>query len=442
MYTCIVSYHIYVIFQVFLSDEVQRNQCEIIFALEPEAGALYYMLQNDHLLTSQINKSYLIVDCGGGTIDIVAHQMTRNENGEISIKELAPPHGSSSGGFEINNELENLICELCNLSIQDMGEIKTKYSKEWNKTIDTFELAKTYVDPDETFVANITLPKKIYKYIEQKSGKTMEQLTKQYKNHKVEWDDDDDDKGLILPYTTMYSLFQPVISRISVVIKTVLQKPECSKVNEIILVGGFAASHLLFQEISSIFPDITVRKNDDPLIAVLKGAVQYGIHRKLIKSRKSLIAIGIETCVPFIEEIHNEQLKISINGNDYCKGIFLKCIEINESIEEGTIFEQVFQPLGNASCCKFTIYGSQSGGIKYVSSKECYPIAHFEISDLSRLQQDRKIKITLNLGGTEMKVSACNPTNNDIKLPVKYVDTVHGNTLGLPEALSIDIRSL
>ena len=398
------------------------------------------MLRNDHLLTSQINKSYLIVDCGGGTIDIVAHQMTKNKNGEISIEELAPPHGSSSGGFEINNELEKLICELCNLSIQDMDEIKTKYSKEWNRIIDTFELAKTCVDPNEALVANITLPKKICKYIEQKSGKTMEQLTKEYKSHKVQWDDDDE--VLVLPYTTMYSLFQPVISRISVVIKTVLRKLECSKVTEIILVGGFATNRLLYQEISSIFPTITVRQNNDPLIAVLKGAVQYGIHRKLIKSRKSLIAIGIETCVPFIEGIHNEQLKVSINGSEYCKGIFLKCIEINESIEEGTIFEQVFQPLGNASCCRFTVYGSQSGGIKYVTSKECYPIAHFEISDLSCLQQDRKIKFTLNLGGTEMKVSACNPTNKDIKLPIKYVDTVHGNTMGLPETLSIDIRSL
>ena len=119
---------------------IQRNPHNaVIFALEPEAAALHCMLQNEPL---QVTKHYLIVDCGGGTIDLVAQKMTKDENGEISIEELIPPHGSSSGGFQINYELKKLFCELCNLSMQDMDEIKTKYVKEWNKIIDEFELRK------------------------------------------------------------------------------------------------------------------------------------------------------------------------------------------------------------------------------------------------------------------------------------------------------------
>ena len=418
---------------------LQRNpHNEVIFALEPEAAALHCMLQNDLLLT----KYYLIVDCGGGTIDIVAHKMTKDENGEISIEELVPPHGSSSGGFEINHELEKLFRELCNLSIQDMDEMKTKYSKDWNKIIDEFELSKTYVNPNpnDFFGTDIKLADKIYEYIEQKSGETIKELAKKYRNHKVEWIDDE--KTLSLPYTTMYSLFQSVISRISVVIKTVLQKPECSKIDEIVLVGGFATNSLLYQEISSLFPTMTIKQNKDALTAVLKGAVKYGIHRKIITSRIIPLSVGIETCVPFVEGIHDKQLKITINGNDYCKGIFLKCIEINESIKQNTIFEQVFQLLENVSYCRFTVYGSRSGSVKYVTSKECYPIAHYEISNLNHLQENRKIKIILSLGGTEMNVSACSASCDDIKLLVKSVDAIHGNTLGLAKTLNIDVRSL
>lgn len=398
------------------------------------------LLQNELL---QVTKYYLIVDCGGGTIDIVAHKMTKDKNGEISIEELIPPHGSSSGGFQINYELEKLFCELCNLSIQDMDEIKTKYAKEWNKIIDEFELSKTYVNPDSNhFIeTGITIEDKIYEYIKQKSGKTMTQLTEMYKNHKVGWTADDE-KTLLLPYSTMYSLFQPVISRISVVIKTVLQKPECYKVDEIVLVGGFATNHLFYQEISSLFPTMNIRQNKDAFTAVLKGAVKYGMNHKVITSRKIPLSIGMETCVPFVEGMHDKQLKITINGKDYCKGIFLKCIEINESIKQDTVFEQVFELLENVCSCKFTVYGSQSGSVKYVTSKECYPIAHFEISDLNHLQENRKIKITLSLGGTEMKVSACSATCDDIKLLVKSVDAIHGNTLGLAETVNIDVRSL
>ena len=268
----------------------------------------------------------------------------------------------------------------------------------------------------------------------------MEQLAKEYKDYKVEWNDKDN--GLSLPYTTMYSLFQPVLSRINEVIKKVLQKSECNEIDEIILVGGFATSPLLSQEISSLFPNMTVKQNKDALTAVLKGAVKYGIHHKLIKSRKIPLSIGIELCVLFVQGIHDEHLKISINGKDYCKGVFLQCIKINESIKQDVVFERNFQPIDNASYCRFTVYGSQSDSVKYVTNRECYPIAHFEIGDLSPLQENRMIRITLRLGGTEMKVSACSAIHDDIKLFVKSVDAVHGTTLGLAETVNIDVRSL
>ena len=104
-----------------------------------------------------------------------------------------------------------------------------------------------------------------------------------------------------------------------------------------------------------------------------------------------------------------------------------------------TRFLKVFQLLENVFSCRFTVYGSQSGSVKYVTSKECYPIAHFEISNLNNLQENRKIKITLSLGSTEMKVSACSARCDDIKLLVKSVDAnaIHRNTLGVAETLNM-----
>ena len=66
------------------------------------------------------------------------------------------------------------------------------------------------------------------------------------------------------------------------------------------------------------------------------------MNHKVITSRKIPLSIGMETCVPFVEGMHDKQLKITINGNDYCKGIFLKCIEINESIKQNAVFEKFF----------------------------------------------------------------------------------------------------
>lgn len=54
---------------------------------EPEAAALfcqYEFLQPQDL--SDYEQSYLIVDCGGGTIDIAAHKMTRKQGNISEIK--------------------------------------------------------------------------------------------------------------------------------------------------------------------------------------------------------------------------------------------------------------------------------------------------------------------------------------------------------------------
>ena len=76
--------------------------------LEPEAAAAFCLREILSVTTSQPTSDevnyYLLADCGGGTVDIVAHKLTRKPSGEICIEEIHRAHGGPYGGFAVNDE--------------------------------------------------------------------------------------------------------------------------------------------------------------------------------------------------------------------------------------------------------------------------------------------------------------------------------------------------
>ena len=71
---------------------------EIIFLLEPE-GAARSFEQNPNLKELlKVGTMFMVVDCGGGTIDIVVHRIKPN----LSFEEVIKERGNAMGGWEID----------------------------------------------------------------------------------------------------------------------------------------------------------------------------------------------------------------------------------------------------------------------------------------------------------------------------------------------------
>jgi len=136
-----------------------------VFALEPEAAALF-CLQDLIQLKKATEASYLVVDCGGGTIDIAAHKMEIKEKGEIFIEELSPPEGGDYGGFSVNQQFENMLQDIFSVSNEQFKSIKEKCSRQWvNMVWKTFEELKCSIQPGKEF-ETICIP--IHKALEMK----------------------------------------------------------------------------------------------------------------------------------------------------------------------------------------------------------------------------------------------------------------------------------
>jgi len=96
---------------------IEREPDKLSLALEPESAAIYCQNMNQQLVAAYCtvqgpyqSKCYLIVDVGGGTIDISAHKVSSSADRHIQI--IHPPTGNDCGGSRVNKAFQDFLGEL------------------------------------------------------------------------------------------------------------------------------------------------------------------------------------------------------------------------------------------------------------------------------------------------------------------------------------------
>ena len=377
--------------------------------MEPEAAAIHCEKEFSVLIpqvpgTELEKRYYLIVDCGGGTVDIAAHKLTKFPNGEIKIKELVCVHGGPLGGFAVNEKFEEAFLEMCQLSKEDADDMKIEYPSEWTKLVNDFENSKT--SSNDKTERTLDVPKYIYTFIQEKCSKSMEELAKSYDTYEFTWDPDEGE--LIIPYSTLRTLFTSVIGGICEKIGETLQRcPKSSKIQTIILVGGFATCDILSTTIKTHFPQpMEVIKGPDPWLSVLQGAISYGKNEKMIYARKMPYTVGVDVCQPFDEDIHDEKYKIICDDQECCDNLFFPLIVINEDVRAGQIATHKFWPVSRLQdTVEITFYATKEKVVMYADSPDLYELGKCEIEDIpiteDNVDESREIQLTVDFSKTD-----------------------------------------
>ncbi|XP_019862814.1 PREDICTED: heat shock 70 kDa protein 12B-like, partial [Amphimedon queenslandica] len=81
------------------------NPQKLSLALEPEVAAI--AAQHKSAVSGSPPQRYMVVDIGGGTVDITVHDKS---NGRISV--VLPPMGNTWGGTTINEAFSQLFQEI------------------------------------------------------------------------------------------------------------------------------------------------------------------------------------------------------------------------------------------------------------------------------------------------------------------------------------------
>ena len=454
---------------------------------EPEAAALF--CQYDFLkpqCLSDYEKSYLVVDCGGGTVDIAAHTMTRKQGRNVIITELAPPMGDECGAFAINDQFEIMLQKILKISKDKFVKLKENCSVQWEKMMNNdFEGGKLCIDPEDPVPLTIDISKSIRDEISRITGENIEDLVQGYNNEDIEWDDEDD--AIVLNYPAVLQLFNPVLDKIYSLINKVLTREDCQSITTVLLVGGFANSKLLFKNITTrlknCYPNVETNCSSDPTFSVVKGAVLNAqlkniMHSQILQnststsslrsqleslnisripgestsppdspndwettkylpfvvSHKMKYTIGIETNVRFDKNEHDSHRKTTYDGKVYCKNVFYPLVIANESVYFGSSKKRLFYPITKEqSRCAINIFATEKENVKYVDDADCHITGHILITDLPRYDTNlsRNIEVSVDFYETEYQISACCVTAKEYKkvtveyhfIPTKHLPT-------------------
>ncbi|XP_061186870.1 heat shock 70 kDa protein 12A-like [Saccostrea echinata] len=312
----------------------------LTISLEPEAAAIFVKyLPVDRKVGGEIGETfqtfskgskYIVVDAGGGTIDITAHEVLKNGK----VKEILKASGGNWGGTKVDENYMDFVKSMVGETV--MRKIRKERRSLLYEISREFEIAKRTVKPGSTVKVNVRIPSDLSDIYESVyPGKSLRKVTTvellEGKSTKVSFMGD----KLRLESSTVESFFASSISNILCHISTLFQTKDGKDIGTVLLVGGFAESPMLFQAIREKFSEKRIIIPQEAAWSVLRGAVIFGHDSSLIAERKSKYTYGIAVDGIFDPQIHDEKHRILTKGVVRCKDSFSRHVEIDETITVG-----------------------------------------------------------------------------------------------------------
>ncbi|CAG8696780.1 6329_t:CDS:2, partial [Dentiscutata erythropus] len=247
----------------------QKDSPNLLFTTEPEAAAIHCMKAlKEHDLG--VGDSFMVVDCGGGTVDLTTRKLLAGNK----LSEITEREGDFCGGSYVDQEFLKFLGRKIGSSAIDL--VRQNYYGQLQYMVQEFcRRVKLPFTGDErefdTFELDLedTCP-----------------VLKQYVRGQAKEDMEEAEWVVNIEFEDVKAMFDPVVGKIIRLIHSQLNKSEedCSVM---FLVGGFSESRYLQtrirQEFNSMVRNIPVPPN--PMVAIVKGAVQFGLTQEVIDDR-------------------------------------------------------------------------------------------------------------------------------------------------------------
>jgi hypothetical protein len=342
---------------------------------------------------------YMVVDCGGGTVDITVHELSSDN---CSLIELYKATGGPFGSMAVDAEFERL---LVNIFGADFIEVfKTKRPAGWVDLMMAFESRKRAANPLSTKPLNVSLPFSFIDYHKKYRNGPVETAVRQYNNSDVIWSS----QGMLrlLP-GAMKRLFQPTLDNIKSAIGNVLNQPSVRGVKFLFLVGGFAESPMLQTDIRNEFQHLLkIIIPHEVSLAVLRGAVCFGVNPNVVTTRRSLATYGVSVVRPFVRGRDPDSKLIKLNdGSEWCGDVFDVLVLANQPVHLGQTIVRRYRPISRASTpiAVFDIYCTDRVDMLYTTDNAVKQCARLRLEFETNTTE---VQLRLNFSSTEICVSA------------------------------------
>ncbi|RGB23935.1 hypothetical protein C1646_773786 [Rhizophagus diaphanus] len=386
------------------------------FTTEPEAAAVYCM-ENclKEYETTGIGTTFMIVDCGGGTVDLT----TRKLIGDKKVGEVTERAGDYCGSAFVDRAfLEHLGKILGHTAIDKLRE---ENYKQLQYLVQKFcRSAKfKFNGDDENFHYELDLldtARDLQKYVTGPAKELMQEK---------EW-------IINIEYNDIKSMFDPVVERILNLIKVQLEncRDDCSTM---FLVGGFSQSIYLQNRIKKEFQSKvkTISVPTHPIAAVVRGTTLYGLglYNKLSNLQnedrvKFVLTTRVLKFTYGIEAYDNWKETDPIERKNF-RGDILKFHTIARrgqkiEIDKEIIVKDFVPSFTLQKVVVFSIYYTREYNAEYCDEPGMELLGKLKINIPNR--ESGRINFGLSFGRMEITASAKNETNGQSYLTTFEID--------------------
>ncbi|GIY65896.1 heat shock 70 kDa protein 12A [Caerostris extrusa] len=425
----------------------KENPEQLLIALEPEAASIFCRRLRQHqlvpLMSPPVRLSlpnikenpesslpavienagtrYMVVDCGGGTVDITVHEIT-DENG--TIKELHKATGGPYGSVGIDLEFEKLLEDI--FGVEFLDQFKNKMPAAFVDLMVAFEARKRNASPFKITPINIALPFSFVHHYKKMKNSTVEAAVKKYSSKEIKWSS----QGMLrLEPSGMMNLFQPTLDAIRLHVAHVLDNCETGTISYLFLWVD-SPNRPSCRSIRDAFSDrLKVIIPQGVSLAILKGAVQFGIDPTVVSSRRSRLTYGVGVLNRFIHGTHPTEKLVVKDNVEWCADVFDKFVLADQSVCVGDTVIRRYTPARSGQACSVIhIYCSERDDIHFITDpgvKRCGTLV-LDLPDepkQNQTQTKREIQTIMIFGDTELKVSAMDVlTGKCVKAEVDFLN--------------------
>uniref|UniRef100_A0A3Q0SKD0 Heat shock protein family A (Hsp70) member 12A.2 n=1 Tax=Amphilophus citrinellus TaxID=61819 RepID=A0A3Q0SKD0_AMPCI len=393
---------------------IKGKEDRLTIALEPEAASVWckklpadgFQTENQVTFDQTSGTQYIVVDCGGGTIDITVHEVL--DRG--ALKELHKASGNDFGGQTVDRKFKEFLKEIFGDSLWDKYE--REHPGEMQKMIHQVSVLKETDDDVEIScpynLGEIANEKQeIEKFFESVRGASWNQGSIKISKEKVR------------------SFFAESLNGITKILREILKKD--LRIEYILLVGGYANSKILHQHINSQFGDqFKVLRPSHPQEAIMKGAVMFGRNPAVVASRISTYTYGVSLFQRFDESNHRADKKFTNTEGEWCNDIFCVLVKEDEEVAWDQTKEYIFTPIeSDLTQFTFAFYRTQRKIKKliYVDEWGIEKIGSIVLESPDTTHgTDRQLQLEIKFGATEMTATATDKdSGSTVKIELDFM---------------------
>jgi Hsp70 protein len=389
------------------------DPADLLLVPEPEAATVHTAAKG--ALATRTDP-VMVVDCGGGTVDIAAYQPMAAGG---TLKELGRPEGRRLGSDYINEHFRVQYLQP-RLGPTVVEELRSSSAGGLQRILDQFEQVKIGYSSDDGHPTGVPLDAEVLQALIKHEAWARFAERQRGVSHQI-----------VLEPADLQKMFEgvvtPLLSLVGEQIGHVL--PECDRSSgplSVVLVGGFAQSPYVQRRVREFlherFPgDAVLVVLPDPARAVLAGAVHYAYSPQVVLARKARRTYGVGTALQiergrFGFERKDHRLAgrriTDARGRKLRDNRFQVFVRAGESVGAEEERVETFVPLyDEQSLVEFGLFSTEAEDPQFVDEPGVRKLATIAVhlDDAVNLPIDeRAVEVAMRFGATEIQVTAVN----------------------------------